>query len=50
MFAGRALAVGATKTFDLEDDLVGLNSGKITAELHKTAEVKNLAHLLRQRP
>ena len=48
--AGRALAIGSEESIDLEDDLDGLNSGKVLAKYHQAAETKSLMAFQKQRP
>lgn len=46
---GRALAVGAVDTFDLGDDLEGLNAGP-TMKSYLEGEAKGFMELFNQRP
>ena len=45
---GRALAIGATETFDLRDDLEGLNAGIVMKE-YLAGEAKEFMEFFDQR-
>ena len=46
---GRALAIGAAETFDLRDDIEGLNAG-IMMKQYLEGEAKDFMKLFGQRP
>ncbi len=46
---GRAIAIGAAETFDLRDDIEGLNAG-IMMKKYLEGEAKDLMKLSGQRP
>ena len=47
---GRALAIGASTTFDLEDDLQGLNAGQVMRDFILQGEGGPFEEMLGQRP
>ncbi len=48
-FLGRALGIGAAQTFDLGDDLEGLNAG-LAMKAFLEGEAKGFMELFNQRP
>ena len=46
---GRAIGIGAAETFDLRDDIEGLNAG-ITMKKYREGEAKDLMEFFGQRP